>query len=156
MSREATNSLSPGSFSLITSFSHSDSTSNRTTERQRERGRVDETQNNRDKQTSRKGEEGEMGRERARGGVEERDEGREAGGGIYVPGIHEERCQILRGGGTQYMHSRSLDSHSCNIGTEHVGLSQTRQTSHAPSAKRREVFSEWHEGWAASYSKNRL
>ena len=31
-------------------------------------------------------------------------------------------------------------------GTEHVGFSPTRQTSRAPSTKRREVFGESHEG----------
>ena len=41
----------------------------------------------------------------------------------------------------------------CNAGTEHVGFSPTRQTSLAPSAKRREVFGESHEGWAASYQE---
>ena len=38
-----------------------------------------------------------------------------------------------------------------NTGTEHVGLSPTRQTLLAPSAKRREVFGESHEGRATSY-----
>ena len=37
-------------------------------------------------------------------------------------------------------------SHLCNAGTEHVGFSPTRQTLRAPSAKRREVFGESHEG----------
>ena len=49
------------------------------------------------------------------------------------------------------MHSRSLKtiddkpSPPHNAGTEHVGLSPTRQTSRAPSAKR-EVFGASHEG----------
>ena len=33
-------------------------------------------------------------------------------------------------------------SHPYKAGTEHVGFSPTRQTSRAPSAKRREVFGE--------------
>ena len=33
-----------------------------------------------------------------------------------------------------------------NLGTEYVGFSPTRQTSVAPSVKRREVFGESHEG----------
>ena len=37
-------------------------------------------------------------------------------------------------------------SHPYNAGTEHVGFSRTRQTLLAPSAKRREVFGEPHEG----------
>ncbi|CAN0422214.1 unnamed protein product, partial [Laminaria digitata] len=37
-------------------------------------------------------------------------------------------------------------SHPYNAGTEHVGFSPTRQTSLAPSAMRREVFGESHEG----------
>ena len=37
-------------------------------------------------------------------------------------------------------------SHPYNAGTEYVGLSRTRQTSLAPSAKHREVFGESHEG----------
>ena len=42
-------------------------------------------------------------------------------------------------------------SHPCNAGTEHVGISPTRQTLLAPSVKCREVFGESHEGEAASY-----
>ena len=37
-------------------------------------------------------------------------------------------------------------SHPYNAGTEHVGFSPTRQTLPAPSAKRREVIGESHEG----------
>ena len=37
-------------------------------------------------------------------------------------------------------------SHPYNAGTEHVGVSPTRQTSLAPSTKRGEVFGESHEG----------
>ena len=37
-------------------------------------------------------------------------------------------------------------SHSYYAGTEHIGLSPTRQTLLAPSAKRREEFGESHEG----------
>ena len=47
-------------------------------------------------------------------------------------------------------------SHPYNAGTEHVGCSPTRQTLHAPSKKRREVFGESHEGRAASYKEPRL
>ena len=43
--------------------------------------------------------------------------------------------------------------HHYNAGTENVGFSPTRQTSRAPSAKRRDVFGEWLEGWAASYEE---
>ena len=54
------------------------------------------------------------------------------------------------------MHGRSHDhgpSPPYNAGTEHVGFSPTRQTLLAPSPKRREVFGESHEGWAASYKE---
>ena len=49
------------------------------------------------------------------------------------------------------MHGRSrvaIDPRIPTIyaGTEHVGFSATRQTMLAPSAKRREVFGESHEG----------
>ena len=37
-------------------------------------------------------------------------------------------------------------SHLYYAGTEHAGISATRQTLLAPSAKRHEVFSESHEG----------
>ena len=37
-------------------------------------------------------------------------------------------------------------SHPYYAGTEHVGFSPTRQTLLAPSAKRREVFDELHDG----------
>ena len=37
-------------------------------------------------------------------------------------------------------------SHPYYAGMEHIGFSPTRMTSHAPSAKRREVFGEKHEG----------
>ena len=33
------------------------------------------------------------------------------------------------------------------------GWSRTRQTLLAPSAKRRGVFGEWHEGWTASFPR---
>ena len=36
--------------------------------------------------------------------------------------------------------------HPYNAGTEHAGVSPTRQTLLSPSAKRREVFGEAHEG----------
>ena len=53
-----------------------------------------------------------------------------------------------RGGGALIiMHGRSrMTSHPYNAGTENVGFSPTRQTSLAPSAKRREVLGESHEG----------
>ena len=56
-----------------------------------------------------------------------------------------------RGGGVRACHAspQSHDhspSHPYNAGTEHVGLSPTRQTFLAPSAKRREMFGESHEG----------
>ena len=48
------------------------------------------------------------------------------------------------------MHGRSrmtiVPSHPYNAGTEHVGVSPTRQTLLAPSAKHREVSGESHEG----------
>ena len=48
------------------------------------------------------------------------------------------------------MHGRSRHrhrlSHPCNAVTEHVGFSPTRKALLAPSAKRREVFGESHEG----------
>ena len=37
-------------------------------------------------------------------------------------------------------------SHPYYAGTEHVGFSPTRQTLLAPSAKRREVFGQSHDG----------
>ena len=37
-------------------------------------------------------------------------------------------------------------SHPYTAGTEHVGFSPTRRTMRAPSAKRREVLGEPHEG----------
>ncbi|CAN0487828.1 unnamed protein product [Laminaria digitata] len=43
-----------------------------------------------------------------------------------------------------------MPSHPYNAGTEHVVFSPTRQTLLAPSANRREVFGESHEGLAAS------
>ena len=52
------------------------------------------------------------------------------------------------------MHSRSRMSigyrplYPYNAGPEHVGCSLTRQTSHAPTAKPREVFGKSHDGWA--------
>ena len=60
-----------------------------------------------------------------------------------------------RGGGegsTHSMHSRSRmtiwyrPSHPYYTGTEHVEFSPTRQTPRAPSAKRREVLGESHDG----------
>ena len=44
-------------------------------------------------------------------------------------------------------------SHPYYAGTEHVGFSPTRQTLLAPSAKRREVFGESHEGRTASFQE---
>ena len=44
-------------------------------------------------------------------------------------------------------------SHPYYAGTEHVGFSPTRQTLLAPSAKRREVFGESHEGGTASFQE---
>ena len=50
------------------------------------------------------------------------------------------------------MHGRSRmaiafrPKHPYNEGTEHAGFSTTRQTLLAPSAKRREMFGESHEG----------
>ena len=59
----------------------------------------------------------------------------------------------VEGGGracTQFVHGRSRmtinPEHPYYAGTEHVGFSPTRQTLLAPSAKRREVFGESHEG----------
>ena len=55
------------------------------------------------------------------------------------------------GGCTHFMHGRSIKaiavrpSHTYKARTEHVGLSPTRQTSRAPSAKRRDVFGESYE-----------
>ena len=43
-----------------------------------------------------------------------------------------------------------------NTGTEHVGFSPTRQTSLAPSARRREVFGESHEGRELHPTKDRF
>ena len=59
------------------------------------------------------------------------------------------RGGVVRGGGgggacTHFMHSRG-PLHPYNAGTEYVEFSSTRQTSRAPSAKRREVFGESHE-----------
>ena len=55
-----------------------------------------------------------------------------------------------RGGCTQFVHGRNRmtirPSHLYYAGAEHVGFSRTRQTLPAPSAKRREVFGESHEG----------
>ena len=61
---------------------------------------------------------------------------------------------LLRGGDalTHFMLGRSrmtIDhrpSHPYYAGTEHVGFSRIRQTSCAPSAERRDVFGESHEG----------
>ena len=44
-------------------------------------------------------------------------------------------------------------SHPYYAGTEHVGFSPTKQTLLAPSAKRRVVFGESHEGWTASFQE---
>ena len=51
------------------------------------------------------------------------------------------------GGGTLFTQSRSLSLWpstlaSYNAGTDHVGFSPTKQASRAPSARRREAFSE--------------
>ena len=43
--------------------------------------------------------------------------------------------------------------HPYNAGTEQVGFSPTRQALLAPSARRREVFGESHEGRVASYQE---
>ena len=54
--------------------------------------------------------------------------------------------------GIQFVHSRSRmiiairPLHPYHAETEHVGLSPTRQTLLVPSATRREVFHESHEG----------
>ena len=55
---------------------------------------------------------------------------------------------IRGGGGLIILHGRSrMTIDSCiPARTEHVGFSPTRQISLAPSAKRREVFGESHEG----------
>ena len=54
------------------------------------------------------------------------------------------------GGCTQFVHDPSQydrrPSHPSYAGTEHVGFSPTRQIWLAPSAKRREVLGEPHEG----------
>ena len=55
-----------------------------------------------------------------------------------------------RGGTLSNTHGH-IPSHPYKVGTEHVRLSLTRQTLRGPSAKRREVSSESHEGRAASY-----
>ena len=59
-------------------------------------------------------------------------------------------CGRGAGGKNHIMHGRSPQDRRplCphNVGMEHVGFSPTRQTSHAPSAKRREVLGESHEG----------
>ena len=47
------------------------------------------------------------------------------------------------GGGVPIDHR---PSYLYNAGMEHVGFSPTRRTSRAPSAKRREIIGEWHEG----------
>ena len=48
------------------------------------------------------------------------------------------------------MHDRTVSdhgpSHPCNAGAQHVGVSSTRQALFAPSAKRRAMFGESHEG----------
>ena len=55
------------------------------------------------------------------------------------------------GVGTHFKHGGSRMTiairpwHPHDVGTEHVGFSLTKQTSCAPSAKRREVFGESHE-----------
>ena len=63
-------------------------------------------------------------------------------------------CDVERGMHSFVVHGRSRmtirRSHPYNAGTEDVGFSPTRQILLAPSAKRREVFDESHEGWAAS------
>ena len=60
-------------------------------------------------------------------------EGARGGGGVYLicawPWSYDHR-----------------PSHLYYAGTEHVGCSPTRQTLLVPSAKRREVFGESHEG----------
>ena len=63
--------------------------------------------------------------------------------------------QVEQGGGVKvrgdvfaFMHRLS---HRYHAETEYVGFSPTRQALLAPSAKRSEVSSEWHEPWAASY-----
>ena len=45
----------------------------------------------------------------------------------------------------------AIDSGPYAAGTGNVGLSPTKRTLLAQSAKRLEVFGEPHEGWAASY-----
>ena len=56
------------------------------------------------------------------------------------------------GGGIHFMHSRRRmtiairPSHLYNAGTKHVGVSPTRQTPRAPSAKRLNAFGESQEG----------
>ena len=56
-----------------------------------------------------------------------------------------------------FMHGRSrmtIDPRIfTNAGREHVGFSPTKQTLLAPSAKRREVFGESHEGPTASFQE---
>ena len=78
--------------------------------------------------------------------------GGDRGGGVWREGGW---------GGPQFVHGGSCmtiwyrPSHPYNVGTEHVGLSPTRQTLLAPSAKRREVFGESHGG-ELHPTKNRL
>ena len=58
------------------------------------------------------------------------------------------------GAGTQFVHGRSrmiVDLRPYYAGTEHIGFSPTMQALLAPSAKRREVFGESHEGQTASF-----
>ena len=67
-------------------------------------------------------------------------------------GLEIERAEHLEGGrGTQFVHGRCRMTIDPSIptmpGRSTSGFSPTRQTLHAPSAKRREVFGESHEGW---------
>ena len=59
--------------------------------------------------------------------------------------------RLAKGGGTHVMNVAvvvrpKIHRIPYNAGMEHVGLSSTRQTTLAPSAKRGEVLSELHEG----------
>ena len=65
-------------------------------------------------------------------------------------GFPDSTCAFGSGGDAGVMHGRSRTSirpsHPYNAGMEHVGFSRTRQILLVPSAKRREVFDESHEG----------
>ena len=73
---------------------------------------------------------------------------------VVIPKMLREtyKAEVVGGGGIQFVHGRSRmtiwyrPSHPYYAETEHVGFSPTRQTLLAPSAKRRQLFGESHEG----------